>query len=139
MTVMDNVRLEDLPKVADEIISKSHRIIGFEGDLGAGKTTLIKEICRKLGVKDSMSSPTFSIVNTYNDPHGQPVYHFDLYRIKDVEECLDMGMVDYLDSGHYCLIEWPEIAKGILDNYELSLIKVEQIEDNLRRIFVIHK
>ncbi len=139
MTVMDNVRLEDLPKVADEIIGKSHRIIGFEGDLGAGKTTLIKEICRKLGVKDSMSSPTFSIVNTYYDLRDQPVYHFDLYRIKDVEECLDMGIVDYLDSGHYCLIEWPEIAQGILDNYELSLIKVEQIEDNLRRIFVIHK
>lgn len=137
MTVMDNIGKDDLPKAAAEILKNSHRIIGFEGELGAGKTTLIKEICRQLGVKDAMSSPTFNLVNTY-EAANEPVYHFDLYRVKDVSECLDLGITDYLDSGQYCLIEWPEAAEPILAEYDLSLIKIEQTEGELRRIFVVH-
>lgn len=137
MKVINNVELKDLPKAAESILEDSHDIIGFMGDLGAGKTTLIGEICRKLGVKGEVSSPTFGIVNEYLGDEG-PVYHFDLYRLKDLGEALDMGLTDYLDSGNTCLIEWPEIVRPVLEEYDLTLINIEPISDTLRRIFVLN-
>ncbi|HET6991292.1 MAG TPA: tRNA (adenosine(37)-N6)-threonylcarbamoyltransferase complex ATPase subunit type 1 TsaE, partial [Bacteroidia bacterium] len=90
------------------------RIFAFHGELGAGKTTFIKALCVELGVKDTMSSPSFSLVNEYHDGKENPVYHFDLYRLKSPEEALDIGMEEYLYSGNYCFVEWPERAPEIL-------------------------
>lgn len=92
----------------------SARIFALQGDLGAGKTTLIKGFCAALGVHDQASSPTFSIVNEYRSEHGGPVYHFDLYRLKDAEELQGIGFTEYIDSGAYCFIEWPELAADLL-------------------------
>lgn len=101
----------ELKVVADHLarLSAEHRILLFEGGMGAGKTTLIKTLCTGLGVEDDMASPTFSIVNEYASPLG-PIYHFDLYRIEHEEELLDLGAEEYLHSGYLCMVEWPELA-----------------------------
>lgn len=84
------------------------RLIAFFGEMGAGKTTFIKAICKALGVNENMSSPTFALVNEYEDKKGDPVYHFDFYRIENEQEAVDIGVREYFSSGHYCFIEWPE-------------------------------
>lgn len=89
------------------------RMIIFKGEMGAGKTTLIKAICAETGIQDVVSSPTFSIVNEYESPEG-PVYHFDFYRIKDIREAYDIGYEEYFYSGQRCLVEWPELVAEIL-------------------------
>jgi tRNA threonylcarbamoyladenosine biosynthesis protein TsaE len=91
-----------------------HRVFALHGDLGAGKTTLIKAFCQALGVEDGTSSPSFAIVNEYRAATGDPVYHFDLYRLKDAGELDAIGFTEYVDSGHYCFIEWPELAEDLL-------------------------
>ena len=112
---------------------KDNKVVLFYGEMGAGKTTLIKEICAQLGVTDGMSSPTFALVNEYHTKDNSTIYHFDLYRIKNIEECLDMGMEEYIQSGNYCFIEWPEIALPLMpDNYCSVSIKTEK--DNARSI-----
>jgi tRNA threonylcarbamoyladenosine biosynthesis protein TsaE len=100
------------------------RVFAFHGELGAGKTTLIKAFCTALGVGDHTSSPSFSIVNEYRTASGEPVYHFDLYRLRSPRELLDIGFEEYVDSGHYCFIEWPEMAEGLLpaDALQLRLV-----------------
>ena len=90
------------------------RVFAFHGDLGAGKTTLIKGFCTVLGVADDTSSPSFALVNEYRAGNGAPVYHFDLYRLKEPGELEAIGFTEYVDSGHYCFIEWPELAQGLL-------------------------
>ncbi|MBK7943955.1 MAG: tRNA (adenosine(37)-N6)-threonylcarbamoyltransferase complex ATPase subunit type 1 TsaE [Flavobacteriales bacterium] len=99
------------------------RVFALHGELGAGKTTLIKGFCAALGVKDQASSPSFAIVNEYRAASGEPVYHFDLYRLKDASELEGIGFTEYVDSGHYCFIEWPELAEGLFseDAVHLSL------------------
>ena len=87
-------------------------IFAFYGHMGAGKTTFIKAICEELGVKDVITSPTFAIVNEYTDGQGEPVYHFDFYRIKKQEEVYDIGFEDYVESGSVCLMEWPELIES---------------------------
>lgn len=115
--------LEELDALAKEIISLlKHKIVLFEGDLGAGKTTFIKTLTKELGSTDDVSSPTFSIVNEYEIPAGK-IYHFDLYRIQSEDEALDFGMEEYLDSGNYCFIEWPDIIKDLLSE-EFHTIKI---------------
>ncbi|MFT6715482.1 MAG: tRNA threonylcarbamoyladenosine biosynthesis protein TsaE [Saprospiraceae bacterium] len=106
---------DELPRVAQEILNKhpNKRIFLFNGGMGAGKTTLIKELCSHLGAKDSVSSPTFSIVNEYLVGES-PLYHFDFYRLENVNEAHDMGTEEYFFSGHYCFIEWPEIISNLL-------------------------
>ncbi len=108
--------LADLDKIASEFIAdfSLSKIFAFHGDLGAGKTTFIKAICASLGVKDAMSSPSFSLVNEYLDENGNSIYHFDLYRLKSPEEAFEIGMEEYLYSGNYCFIEWPERAEELL-------------------------
>lgn len=91
-----------------------HRVFALHGDLGAGKTTLIKGFCAALGVVDQTSSPSFALVNEYRTADGDPVYHFDLYRLKHASELDAIGFTEYLDSGHYCFIEWPELANELL-------------------------
>jgi tRNA threonylcarbamoyladenosine biosynthesis protein TsaE len=108
--------LSAVPGCATTFLSDfpSSRIFAFHGELGAGKTTFIKALCEELGVKDVMSSPSFSLVNEYHDEKNNPVYHFDLYRLKSPQEALDIGMEEYLYSGNYCFIEWPERAEELL-------------------------
>lgn len=98
------------------------RVFLFYGDMGVGKTTFIKVICELLGVRDSTSSPTFSIVNEYQSDHGL-VYHFDFYRLRSEQEAFDMGYEEYFYSGNYCFVEWPEKIAGLLpeDAVEVNL------------------
>jgi tRNA threonylcarbamoyladenosine biosynthesis protein TsaE len=126
--------LADLPKVAKEICSyyPTQKIVCFIGEMGAGKTTLIKEICKFLGVAQNSSSPTYSIVNEYLDGNGNTIYHFDLYRIKSTKELFDIGFDDYLFSGYLCLIEWPQIATQYIDEY--LEVSIEKIDDSIRKI-----
>ena len=100
--------------------------------MGAGKTTLIKSLCEKLGVSDSVTSPTFSIVNEYKGADG-PVYHFDFYRLKDQNEALDMGYEEYFYSGDYCFIEWPDKIPDMLPSHYIS-ININVLNDNTRKI-----
>ncbi len=93
---------------------KNRRVFAFQGDLGAGKTTLIKALCGELGVEQGTASPSFSIVNEYRTAGNEPVYHFDLFRLKDAAELEGIGFTEYLDSGKYCFVEWPELAKNLL-------------------------
>ena len=116
--------LENLSEIASEIIaSAENKTLLFFGEMGVGKTTLIKEICKKLGVLDSISSPTFSLVNEYQTSTEEKVFHFDFYRITDEEEALDMGIEEYFDNNDWCLIEWPKNIENLLplDAVEIHL------------------
>ena len=112
--------------------SNNRRIWSFEGEMGAGKTTLIKAICNTLGVIDEVSSPTFSLVNEYKTKDGKTIYHFDFYRIKNIEEVYDIGYEDYFFSGNICLIEWPEKIKELLKEEDVYKIKIEKVGDDGR-------
>ena len=107
--------LESIREAAREFIQHigEHRVFAFYGEMGAGKTTFIKAICEELGVEDVITSPTFAIVNEYTSNDG-PIYHFDFYRIKKIEEVYDMGFEDYFYSGALCFIEWPELIEEVL-------------------------
>lgn len=125
----------DLTEVADALMPMlgQHSIVCFEGEMGAGKTTLIKVICKLLGVQDSMSSPTFSIVNEYRDGDGKAIYHFDFYRIEQISEALDIGVDEYFYSGDLCLIEWPERIKELIPEQHLE-ISIKLVGDIGREI-----
>ncbi len=139
-----NVTLSDLDRVARALIQQAgnYRILVFQGEMGAGKTTLIKAIGRALGVTDTMSSPTFSIVNEYQTQTGDHVFHFDFYRLKNEMEAYDIGTEEYLDSGHYCLIEWPDKIASLLrgEYVEVSIEKTPGTEQSEMRTitFTIH-
>lgn len=98
------------------IATEPRRVFAFNGHMGAGKTTFIKHLCEQMGTQDVVNSPTFAIVNVYDveHPHSGEVYHFDCYRLKDIREALDFGAEDYLYSGNYCFIEWPEMIARLL-------------------------
>ena len=111
------------------------RIFAFYGEMGAGKTTIIRHICKALGSTDIATSPTFTIVNEYKVPGGDSIYHIDLYRIRKQAEIFDFGIEEYLSGGSYCFIEWPEIAEQILPS---DAVKVRITADkNERRIMEI--
>jgi tRNA threonylcarbamoyladenosine biosynthesis protein TsaE len=92
----------------------NERIFAFYGAMGAGKTTFIKAICHELGSNDYVTSPTFALINEYSTTEGSVIYHFDFYRIKKLEEAFDLGYEDYIYSGNYCFIEWPEMIEQLL-------------------------
>lgn len=110
--------LNDLPAAATQlraaIADAGCPVVAFEGEMGAGKTTLIRALCTVLGVADDVSSPTFALVNEYRDGHDQPVYHFDFYRIDSEEEAGRIGASEYFNSGYLCLVEWPARVAGLL-------------------------
>jgi tRNA threonylcarbamoyladenosine biosynthesis protein TsaE len=131
--------IEDIDSAAEEIISQSGgtKVFLFHGEMGAGKTTLIKAICKVLGSDENISSPTFSIVNEYHIPKGK-IYHFDFYRLKNQAEAMDMGCEEYFYSGEYCFIEWPEKIPDLLpDKYVDIMIGI--ISDNSREIHIDKK
>lgn len=131
--------LADLPQVAAELIAygKTNKNWLFIGEMGAGKTTLIKQICNHLGVVDQVSSPTFSIVNEYVTESEQTVYHFDFYRLADIEEAIGIGAEDYFFSGHLCLIEWPQVIANLLPD-EYMTIEIEELLTGERKIILKH-
>jgi tRNA threonylcarbamoyladenosine biosynthesis protein TsaE len=109
-------KIEDLPEIAQKTIdlANGRKIWIFEGEMGAGKTTLIKAICKSLGVMNAVQSPTFSIVNEYQTNSAEIIYHFDFYRLKNATEALDFGIEEYFDSGNVCLLEWAEKVESLL-------------------------
>ena len=96
--------------------TEPHRVYAFDGQMGAGKTTFIKHLCEEMGTMDVVNSPTFAIVNVYDveQPYRGEVYHFDCYRLKDIREAMDFGAEEYLYSGNYCFIEWPDMIEALL-------------------------
>ncbi|MDR2806032.1 MAG: tRNA (adenosine(37)-N6)-threonylcarbamoyltransferase complex ATPase subunit type 1 TsaE [Dysgonamonadaceae bacterium] len=127
-----------LPEAAREFIAAmgDRRVFAFQGKMGAGKTTFIKAVCRALGVKDVINSPTFALVNEYrSDAAGQKIYHFDFYRIGSIQEACDVGVEDYFTGGALCFIEWPEKIKALLPPDTL-LVRIEEQADRSRCVFL---
>jgi tRNA threonylcarbamoyladenosine biosynthesis protein TsaE len=130
-----NYSLENLAEIASLIISNAkNKTILFYGEMGVGKTTLIKEICKQLEVVDTISSPTFSLVNEYKTSKNISIYHFDFYRITNQEEALDMGIEEYLYNNDWCLIEWPQNVENLLplESVEIHLTTLENGQRNLK-------
>ena len=126
--------LEDLERAATEFLKEigDHTLVAFYAPMGAGKTTFTTAVCKVLGVQeDAVSSPTFAIVNEYRGGQGQPIFHFDFYRIDKPAEALDIGLYDYLDSGELCLMEWPENIEGLLPEETLK-VHISVQPDNSR-------
>jgi len=131
--------LKELSKVAKEIIrfSRDSSVWLFDGDLGAGKTTLIKEICLQLGITDNVTSPTFSLINEYQDEGGKIYYHCDFYRIRNEEEAINIGLEEYFCSGALCLVEWPAKVENLIPDKAVT-IRIEP-EPNDKRSFYLSK
>ena len=129
--------IQSLAAAAQKFVDEmgKNRVFAFYGKMGAGKTTFIKFICEALGVEDVVTSPTFAIVNEYVDGNGEPVYHFDFYRIKNLREACDIGCEEYFYSGYPCFIEWPELVEELLPEDTIS-VHVEVLENEARRITV---
>ena len=127
-------KLDNIREAAKQFIANigDSTVFAFYGNMGAGKTTFVKAVCEELGVDDVITSPTFSIVNEYTDAEGQTLaYHFDLYRLKSVAEALDMGAEDYFYSGHYCFIEWPDVADALLPD-NCAEASIEEADNGTR-------
>lgn len=125
--------INDLPIVASKIMKHAkHKTLLFNGEMGSGKTTLIKEIIKQFGIEDTISSPTFSLVNEYISSKNELIFHFDCYRIEDEEEALNMGIEDYFNRDAWCFIEWPKNVENLLP---LSNVVIEiEIIDECRRV-----
>jgi len=131
--------IDQLPNAAEQIIgfAKDQKLWLFIGEMGAGKTTLIKTLCNALGVEDQVSSPTFAIVNEYATNKQETIYHFDFYRLEDVEEAISIGVEDYFYSGQICLMEWPQIISGLLPDQFMTL-HIEELLTGERKIILKH-
>lgn len=129
-----NYSLLNLNQIAKDIIKNSkHKVLLFYGDMGVGKTTLIKEICKELGTDDITSSPTFSIVNEYITSNGDTIYHFDFYRLNNEEEAYNIGVEDYFHTDAWCFIEWPSVIKNLLPLITNN-IYLTRLDDDQRNI-----
>ena len=128
--------LSEIDATAKKILAVSKPIIFlFYGNMGVGKTTLIKAFAKQLGVADQVSSPTFSLVNEYRDAKNKPVFHFDFYRIEQEEEALDIGIEEYFNNNAYCLVEWPEKIKNLLPLETVS-VYIRELENGNRTILL---
>jgi tRNA threonylcarbamoyladenosine biosynthesis protein TsaE len=139
---MLSIEIPDLSKLGDAVKillaeTCSKRIIAFYGKMGAGKTTIIKEICRQKNVKDNVSSPTFALVNEYRCADGKAIFHFDFYRINKIDEVYDLGYEEYFYGNSLCLIEWSEKIEQLLPEDAVA-VKIEEI-DNGKRLVTIEK
>jgi len=131
-------QLADIPTAAKQILEMigDKRIVLLKGNLGAGKTTLTQQIVSTLGHTGSTSSPTYSLVNEYEGRNG-PIYHMDLYRLNDLDEAYDIGIEDYLYSGNYCFIEWPELIMDMIEGEPYAQMNIEQVEDGVRKVEIL--
>ncbi len=127
--------LDNIHVAAKEFIANmgTGKVFAFYGKMGAGKTTFIKAICEAVGVNDVITSPTFAIVNEYTADNDAPIYHFDFYRIKKLEEVYDMGYEDYFYGGNLCLLEWPELIEDILPE-DVTKVTITEQEDGTRLV-----
>jgi tRNA threonylcarbamoyladenosine biosynthesis protein TsaE len=126
--------IDQLEEVAQQILDQNpNKVILFNGEMGVGKTTLIKQLCKTLGVDEATSSPTFSLVNEYQTVKNQTVYHFDFYRLNKETEALDMGIEDYLYSGSYCFIEWSEKIENLIPEQH-SIVTIKILDDGIRSL-----
>ena len=129
--------IDAINEVANKILEQNpNKIILFNGEMGVGKTTLIKQICINLGVLDTISSPTFSLVNEYKIENNQSIYHFDVYRLKNETEALDMGIDEYLYSNNWCFIEWSEKIINLIPD-EHSIINIELLKNGNRKLTLL--
>ena len=132
--------INELSDAAKQILefAKGKKVLAFYGDMGTGKTTLIKEFCRQLGSDDNFSSPTFSIVNEYSIPASpEKIYHIDLFRLKNIEESVAAGVQEYIDSGNYCFIEWARLIEPLLPD---DAVKISMACDgNVRNLSIFIK
>ena len=125
------IRKTHLKEAAKRFLAEAaqYRVFAFHGEMGAGKTTFIKALCQELGVKDAINSPTFSIMNEYrSEISGEPVRHFDFYRIKSPAEAIDLGLTEYFCTGDFCFIEWPEIIADYLPEDALHVFICENAD-----------
>ncbi len=131
--VFDKVDLSGLEKLSEEILHlfPDQRVFAFSGDLGAGKTTFIKLICKNLGLNEQLSSPTYAIAHVYLAK--EEIYHVDLYRLSGIEEAIEAGIEEYIDGRHYCFIEWPEMIKALLPE-DTVMINMKMYSPNKRII-----
>jgi len=126
--------LNEIDTVAQQILEQNpERVILFEAEMGTGKTTLIKALCKALKVTDTINSPTFSLVNEYETTTAELVYHFDFYRLKSEAEALDFGIEDYLYSGNYCFLEWSEKIPNLIPDKH-TVIKIEILDNGNRKL-----
>ena len=127
--------IAELQNAADELLAAfpDKRVFAFYGKMGAGKTTFIQAFCRALGSDDNVTSPTFALINEYNTADMESIFHFDFYRIKDIVEAYDLGYEDYIYSGSYCLIEWPEMIESLLPD-NLVEVRIEVKDDESREV-----
>lgn len=126
--------INDLNQISKQLIEHfgTSRVILFNGEMGAGKTTIIKEICKNLGVSENTSSPTFSIVNEYQTDNHESIYHFDFYRLENEQEAMDFGYEDYFYSNSFCFIEWSEkIPNLIPENHQVVSIKIDNSNNRI--------
>ena len=128
---------EELPQVAEAVLAATGQrtVVVFRGEMGAGKTTLIREIAAQLGCTDTVTSPTFAIVNQYKGTDDRTVYHFDFYRIEDLREAYDFGYEEYFYSGDLCLVEWPERIEPLLPD-DVVTVRI-MVDDETSRTFEI--
>ncbi|MCM1029051.1 MAG: tRNA (adenosine(37)-N6)-threonylcarbamoyltransferase complex ATPase subunit type 1 TsaE [Pseudoflavonifractor sp.] len=130
-----------LPEAAARFatLTRGFSVFAFDAPMGAGKTTFINALARHLGVEaDPTGSPTFAILNEYADARGNPIYHFDLYRLDGPEEVAETGFIDYIDSGHLCLIEWPDRAEGLLVDDETVRVTIDPDPLTGARLMTLH-
>ena len=128
---------EETEKIGEALAGKLKpgTVLAYRGDLGAGKTAFTRGLARGLGIPDRVTSPTFTIVNEYEDGQGEPVYHFDFYRIKRLSEAYDMGCDEYFYSGHPCFVEWPELIEDILPQ-EAVRVDISELPDGSRQVIM---
>jgi len=130
-----NFILDKIREIAAELLAQSaaNKVFAFHGEMGAGKTTFIHALCEVLGVEDTITSPTFSIINQYKTHDDKTIYHIDLYRIKDEQEAINAGIEDCLYSGNTCFVEWPDKAPEIFPGKTLH-ITITSVDDNTRKL-----
>lgn len=128
---------DELPMVAEQVIDAldGRSVVALFGPMGAGKTTLVSAIMEHLGSADTVTSPTFALVNQYYTADEQPVYHFDFYRINSLAEAFDMGYEEYFYSGDLCLVEWPEKIEGLLPD-DVMVVRIEPLDETSRRFTI---
>lgn len=138
LKTIHHIGIDNLPQLAEELIAGAgnRKLWAFYGEMGAGKTTLIKAICAHLKIIGEVSSPTFSLVNEYHTASEETVYHFDFYRIKTIDEVYDMGYEDYFYSGAICLMEWPEKIEELLEGEDVFSIKLVKENETMRSILL---